>query len=280
MSSTTITDRPAILLLPRTANAPERLWERPPTDNPAWSETGRTTRRRGSTRAGTPADRNARPHSLLIRSSGSWPRSRTILRVDGAGMIAVTPAAGGAARDKTPKTLRARARPSGLARERRASSLWATSAARGAASYSATAKTGGRPGGHGDGCARKGSPSSLDPQRRHSGGPGRPHPAQEPPSTRSTEAERRSREFDMCSPWATPKSKARPSRRPVDHRRLPADGGCAVNRGRSAGTAWWSRRTAPTADRPSGHRSRQPSTRSRRVHRRWGRPRCSPARPG
>ncbi len=128
MSSTTTTLRPSRRRRARVAKAPARFAARSAALSPAWSPTGRTTRSAGSMTATTPAFRNERAHSRVTRSSGSCPRSRTVRRIDGAGTRVINTADESLARHRTPRTLNARARPSGLASESRPCSLCATSA--------------------------------------------------------------------------------------------------------------------------------------------------------
>ncbi len=123
----------------RTPNAPARLAARACDDRPAWSTTGRATRRHTRTSAATPPCLSWRTAWRVIRSSGSWPRPRTVCSDDGAGTKVTVVRPGARRSARRPSTDQLRARPSGPDKDSLLCSLWATSAARATPSYAATA---------------------------------------------------------------------------------------------------------------------------------------------
>ncbi len=185
----------------RTPNAPARLAARACDDRPAWSATGRATRRHARTSAATPPCLRWRIAWRVIRSSGSWPRLRTARSDEGAGTKVTVVRPGARRSARRPRTDQLRARPSAPAKDSRLCSLWATSAARATSSYAATAYTGGSPAGTGDGLVRAGGCCARRrAQVGHSAGPGAAQPTQALPSSRSPAAPVRARH---CVMWAT-----------------------------------------------------------------------------
>ena len=170
-------------------NAPARLAARAAAPRPAWSTSRRLGRSAATTAAEIPARRSEPAATRVIRSSGSWPRSRTTPRRDGTG-TSDTVAGSASSEASSPRTASASASPSGRVNARRASSLCATRALRTTPSYAETVQTGGSPGGHGSGLVRHGRPQRAGAHCEHQASPGRSHPTQDSPSTRSAPAAR------------------------------------------------------------------------------------------